>query len=169
MKKILLLLIALGFGTAFAFDGYDGMKFSFTQKNVESMGYVCKPPTKSTDDFTAKCRHFGKRGEVFGYPAENYEVTIGKDGKVQSIRSELVGRFDVGEYLKLGQKIEYLFEKKDEAKTIRSSGNVLRDEWVASNGARAVSMIFYGVPGVMKTTTTVSFWRAEEKATQNRK
>ncbi|WP_341685282.1 hypothetical protein [Limnohabitans sp.] len=158
MKKMVVLIAALNCSAALAFDGYEGIKFSYTQKDVESQGYVCKPPTKSTEEFLAKCRHLSKRGEVFGYPAENFEVTVGKEGRVESIRMELVGRFDIGEYLKLGQKIEYIFEKKNEAGSVRSSGNVLRDEWVASNGSRAVLMLFYGVPGVMKTTTSISFW-----------
>lgn len=152
-----------------ALDGHNGINFTFTQKDVESLGFVCKPPKKESDNFSAKCLHMNMRGEVFGYSANNYEVTIGKNKKVDSIKTELIGRFDHAEYLRVNEKAEYFFPIKNEAGSVRSAGNILRDQWFSPDKSSVILMLFYGVPGVMKTTMSVSFWSPRNSPSEVKK
>ena len=162
-----------------AIDGHNGIKFSMTQQQLEGMGFICNPNTKSERSSFATCKHMDMTGAAFSVPTRNYEVEIGSDKRVSSIRADLVGIRSTADYLALLTNISGFFPKKDEANTHSHQGSYMKEAWRANNNAGISVFYSSGVKGLIKDTLWVSFHspslmamadkkRAEEAAKKSR-
>lgn len=137
MKKSCLLLSAVVLSLSpwcHAFDtlGNNGIDFSMTQQDVESMGFVCKPSLKHPP--TATCKNKKMSGSAFSISTKNYMVRIGFDKRVWQIRADLVGIKSSADYFGLISHLSERIPSKDNASSYYREEQI-RDAWRTKSNA----------------------------------
>ncbi|MCX6068221.1 MAG: hypothetical protein NT121_21135 [Chloroflexi bacterium] len=143
---------------AYAQDGHNGIKFEMTQKQVEALGFVCNPPKKPSSDKLAECHHMDMTGVAFGYPMQDYEVSIGASNNVDSIKAKLNGVRSLADVLELHEKVKNFFPIEDVQGTHRHQGMYSRDAWRAKNNAGLSLFQDSGAPPIIKPSLSVTFY-----------
>lgn len=167
--KLAFLILAFATVSPFAqaLDGHNGITFNMTQRQVETKGFICDSETKSEGTIIATCRHMDMTGAAFGVPTQNYEVGIGPNKRVASIKADLVGIRSLADYLALHTRIGQFFPKKDEQRSFADRG-VRRDFWRDKDNS-GISLFFSsGVRGVIKDTMWISFYSPADMAASDK-
>jgi hypothetical protein len=169
MRKIIILIVVIAaavvgayfiFGTgakSSGIDGHNGIRFDMKQKDIEAIGFVCKPRNEKVNHIHVECNHMDMTGVAFGFPTKDYSVAIGSTGKVTFISSNFSGNITTSDYLGLNSKIELFFPNKVAELTMHS--NVARiDHWRDKNNSAAVLLWTAGVEPYISQKLTITFW-----------
>lgn len=128
-----------------------------TQKQVEALNFVCNPPEEPDPYKLAECHHMDMTGVAFGYPTQDYEVTIGPSKKVDRIEAKLIGVRSLADVLELHQKVKKFFPIEDKQGTHRHQGTYSRDAWRTKNNAGLSLFFSSGAPPIAKSYLSVTF------------
>lgn len=159
MQKYIIIITLLFISTSnsYAIEGHNGIKFDMTQKQIESLGFICNPSDKPKKFDISTCRHMDMTGVAFGVPTGNYVVTIGSDERVADIRADLSGISKTQDYFALLTNISGFFPKNDEPENYNSGTGTIIRNWRANNNAGIGVFRSPGVKGILKDTLWVNF------------
>jgi len=138
---------------------HNGIKFDMSQKQVEAMGFVCKPEEDRHHTTIAKCKHSKMTGTAFDYRTKNYRLSISTSGKVGVIFAEIVG-MPYWEYNTSSQQLtQDLFSKIQKTFPIKADsrgvpGSYVNSEWNTRDGFKLSVIMFPGMSTVSSKSST---------------
>lgn len=163
------LKVAVLFSAFFCSAAHAGVvreEFSMTQHELEQAGYECTHVKDGqTPWFSQICTHPTKTGSETGLQANEYEVGIGKSGKVDAVKVRLqisTARELVSLLSSVPRMYPHLAASVPPMAGNPSISGFSRSEiWCDDDGTAAeVYMSQTVAPGLLKDTYTVTYYRA---------